>query len=529
MARRQSVARQIPYAAVTLAVLLALGFTAMPLAVSAGAQMPRTDLTSQASVANAASTYVPLPPDRITDTRPDSGYPNAGRTLGPEGLLNIQVTGIGKVPVTGVTAVVINLTDVNPTASSYLTVFPEGATQPAASNLNFTADETVASLATVPLGSQGGVTIFNDEGIVNVVVDIEGYYTTTSQSGGLYDPVTPIRVLGSLAAGTPIGPSSSIAVTVAGVDGVPADASAVVANVIAAGSNAPGFLTVFPSSVSGASTPPTASNVNFAAGQVIGNRIIIPIGGTRQIDVYNSSGSVNVDVDLDGYYTENSGELGSAFTALNPARLTDTRVGVNGSAISAASSQSFNFLSKNIPTPAVALAANLTVVAGQSAGFLTVYPTYLASPPAVGDVNFSGDATTQSFVLMPLNGSAVDIYNSGVTYVNVIIDAFGYFAPPPPETRVSAKPSSIPADGTTTSQLTVDVTNSSGVAFDDPVTLTKTPSISGSCGSASLAGSTNASGQVTSTYTASTTRGTCTITATEANGGTTGSVLISQT
>jgi hypothetical protein len=52
-------------------------------------------------------------------------------------------------------------------------------------------------------------------------------------------------------------------VTVAGVDGVPADASAVVANVTVAGPSGPGYLTVFPAPTTGTPTPPTASNVNF--------------------------------------------------------------------------------------------------------------------------------------------------------------------------------------------------------------------------------------------------------------------------
>ena len=75
------------------------------------------------------------------------------------------------------------------------------------------------------------------------------------------------------------------------------------------------------------------------------------------------------------------------------------------------------------------------------------------------------------------------------------------------------------------------VTTGSGVAFNDPVTLTTTPSVTdpSSCGIATAPGSTNASGQVTSTYTASVTAGTCTITATEANDGTSGSVVITQT
>ena len=67
--------------------------------------------------------------------------------------------------------------------------------------------------------------------------------------------------------------------------------------------------------------------MNFITGQVIANRVIIPVGSNGQIEVYNSSGSVKVDVDLDGYYTGSSGELGSAYTPMNPVRVTDTRVG----------------------------------------------------------------------------------------------------------------------------------------------------------------------------------------------------------
>ena len=135
----------------------------------------------------------------------------------------------------------------------------------------------------------------------------------------------------------------------------------------------------------------------------------------------------------------------------------------------------------------------------------------------------------QNFALAPLNGAAVEMFNSSADPVNIVIDAFGYFSPPPPAVDVVASPTSLPANGSSTSALTVTVTTGSGVAFDDPVSLTTTPSVAGSCGIATATGSTNASGQVTSTYTASTTPGTCTITATEANGGTTGSAVITQT
>ncbi len=149
-------------------------------------------------------------------------------------------------PSSGVSAAVLNVTVVGPTTASYLTVFPEGTTRPVVVNLNFNANETLANLVTVPLGNGGGVTIFNQAGSTDVVVDLEGYYTTSPQSVGLYDPVDPFRALGSLAAGVTVGAGEATPVSVAGVGGVPKDASAIVANVTVAGSTAPGFLTVFP-------------------------------------------------------------------------------------------------------------------------------------------------------------------------------------------------------------------------------------------------------------------------------------------
>jgi hypothetical protein len=269
--------------------------------------------------------------------------------------------------------------------------------------------------------------------------------------------------------------------------------------------------------------------VNFTTGQVIANRVIIPVGANGQIEVYNSTGSVRVDVDLDGYYTGSAGELGSAFTPMSPVRVTDTRVALNGSQIGGGNSETFTFLSEGLSATATALIANVTVVAGAAAGYLTVYPTTDSTPPAASDANFTANAIAQSLTLAPLNGAATHLFNSSAVPVNIVIDAFGFFAPPPLAVTVTADPTSIPADGATTSAITVTVTTGSGVAFDDPVTLTMTPSVAGLCGTATAPGSTNASGQVTSTYTASTTAGTCTITATEANGGTTGIVAITQT
>jgi hypothetical protein len=443
--------------------------------------------------------------------------------------LNIQVAGVGGVPVGGISAVVLNITAVDPTVSSFFTVFPEGTSQPAVSNLNFTAGETLANLVTVAVGSQGGVTIYNHAGNANVLADVEGYYTTMPLPTGLYNPVSPLRILGTAASGISVGAGMSTPVKVAGVDGVPVDASAVVANVTVSGPSSAGFVTTFPAPDGTNPTPPIASNLNFSTGQVIANRVIIPVGSGGKIEVYNYTGSVKVDVDLNGYYTGSSGELGSAFTPISPARFVDTRVGTNGTPTSSNSSEDFSFISEGISVTATALASNVTVVAGTATGYMSVYPTTDSSPPVVSDANFLASSVVQNFTVAPLDQGNVYVFNSSAAPINIVIDAFGYFAPPPTATHVVADPTSLPADGMSTSTVTATVTTGSGIAFDDPITISTAPSVTGSCGSVSATGSTNASGQVISTYTASTTAGTCTVTATEANGGTQGSVVITQT
>ena len=184
------------------------------------------------------------------------------------------------------------------------------------------------------------MSIYNHAGNTNVVVDVEGYYTSSplANGSGLYNSLSPVRALGTLASGAAIGPNASQDVTVTGsVTAVPANATAVVVNATAAQGTKTSFLTIYPAGV----TMPTASNVNFLAGQVVANRITVRVGTYGRIAVYNHTGTVKVDIDVDGYYT-GTGGTGSAFVPITPVRLTDTRVPTNGSPSSANTSAEFN-------------------------------------------------------------------------------------------------------------------------------------------------------------------------------------------
>src|SRR5512144_1515514 len=105
----------------------------------------------------------------------DGQYSGTG-ALGPGAQTTMTVVGRGGVPSTGVGSVALNVTVTEPTASSYLTVWPSGATRPLASSVNFTAGETVANSVITKVGADGRIAIFNFSGNTHIVVDVVGWF-----------------------------------------------------------------------------------------------------------------------------------------------------------------------------------------------------------------------------------------------------------------------------------------------------------------------------------------------------------------
>jgi len=112
-------------------------------------------------------------PARILDSRIGQGL--AG-PLGPGQTADLQVTGQGGVPVSGVSAVVLNVTVTDPAAAGYLTVWPAGVAMPTASNLNFSPGQTVPNLVVVKVGAGGMVSLFNSGGSTQLVADVVGWF-----------------------------------------------------------------------------------------------------------------------------------------------------------------------------------------------------------------------------------------------------------------------------------------------------------------------------------------------------------------
>jgi hypothetical protein len=246
--------------------------------------------------APAGSVLEPVDPIRVLDTRSGPG------PLGPGETRRLLVAGLSSPH----DAVVMNMTVTNPTASSYLTVWPDGAPQPTVSNLNFVAGQTVANRVQVKISADGYVDIYNAAGRVDVVADLNGRFATgIPAAGGLFVAQSPSRIADTRSDHRPLGPGITMFVQVRGVAGIPADAKAVVANITVTDTSAAGYLNLTPDGVSVAPNGVVqirSSDLNWVAGETRANLAVVKLGSTGGIYIYNAAGSTDVIVDVLGWY-----------------------------------------------------------------------------------------------------------------------------------------------------------------------------------------------------------------------------------
>jgi hypothetical protein len=332
--------------------------------------------------------------------------------------------GLAGVP-SAATAAVINVTATNTTAASYLTVYPTGAARPLASNMNWTAGNTVPNLVELALGTGGKLTVYNAFGNTDVIFDVNGYFSAPASGcppDGLFRAVPPSRVLDTRAT-TKVAANSSIDVQIASKGGVPlTGAEAVVLNLTETNATAASYITAYPTG----SARPLASNVNMVAGQTVPNRVTVKLGTGGMVTLYNAYGTVDLIADVNGWYTDASGTnfvtgSGDAFAGTTPNRILDTRgstpLGANSSGVLTVT---------GVPSGAHAAVLNVTVTNTTAASYLTVWPD--GSPqPLASDLNFVGGLTVANLVIVQLGGgSKVDIYNAfGST--DVVVDLVGWY------------------------------------------------------------------------------------------------------
>jgi IPT/TIG domain-containing protein len=400
----------------------------------------------------ALSNYTPITPFRILNTR-------TGAPIGPNSSRTVQITGVGGIP-TAATAVVVNVTEVDDTAPSLLTVYPAGTSKPNASNLNFNAGTTTPNLVTVTLGSGGGVVIYNAAGSVNVLADVEGYFEPPASPTptGEFHPMNPVRVCDTRSSTPPASACKSHGVliggtpmltTVTAVGQIPGDGSAeaAVLNLTGVDGTANTYVSVYPPASNGTCGTPSVSTLNILANQVEANRVMVmlgpgPSGPNTAVCVFSAMGKINVLLDANGWYGTASAPTGFQYEAIVPSRICDTRVtsaGCPSGSIGAGQSNARLITVDGVDgVPAAtsgvtvqAVIANLTAVSPTQGTYLVAYPANLSAPGA-SDINLVAGATLPNLVVVQLDATGdghngdLDLLNS-VGSVNAIIDIEGWF------------------------------------------------------------------------------------------------------
>ncbi|MFE2236809.1 hypothetical protein ACFXA4_30175 [Streptomyces sp. NPDC059442] len=362
---------------------------------------------SGSSATTLPGTYVPLTPTRIMDTRSGLGAPQG--KLNADGVTRVKVTGTAGVPSTTVTAVVLNVTATNATASSFVSVYPNTMPRTAASNLNFPAGRTTANLVTVPVVN-GYVEFYNKNGEVDLLADVAGYYTER-WGGGLYQPVTPKRLMDTRdGTGVPkarVGAGGTVTLPV-----TEPGAQAVVLNVTATAPTATSFVSVYPYG-----TARGASNLNFTAGRTVPNLVVVPVKDGK-VTFYNHAGTVDLIADVAGYYKAAGG---SRLTGMQPKRLMDTRYGTG---VPAGKVGAGKTVTLEVGTKYTAVVMNVTATGPTATSFVSVYPYGTAR--GASNLNFTAGQTVPNLVVVPVKDGKVTFYNHAGT-VDLIADVAGYF------------------------------------------------------------------------------------------------------
>lgn len=424
--------------------------------------------SSSATSTGSAYLFIPLAnytavtPFRVLDTR----SPSQGPALGPGVTRVLQIAGVGAAPVpSNAVVAVLNVTAVAGTASSLLSVYPAGAQKPGTSALNFKAGSVTPNLVTVALGTGvapatwGAVNVFNAAGVVNVVVDVEGYFAPPASPtpAGEFHPIAPTRVCDTRFAtfachGALIGGTPRVVTVAQGTIPNTGTAAAAVLNLTAVAGSAATYLILYPTSSNGTcatgSNLPVAATINVNAGDVAANRVMVLLGPTTSggldtaVCVFSVAGSINVVLDANGWFGKAGAAPGYQYQATVPTRICDTRTGsqsCSAGALGAKVSRLVGVAGQGgVPpvggsNPVVqAVVANLTGIAPVLATYLVAYSASLTSAPGSSDISLLAGAVRGNLIAVQLDTTVgshdgfMELFNAAGS-VNAAVDIEGWF------------------------------------------------------------------------------------------------------
>ncbi|MFJ4775337.1 PKD domain-containing protein [Streptomyces sp. NPDC088762] len=366
----------------------------------------RSSVTKTVRADYAPSGYVATEPFRLLDSR-TTGRPLRSGAANPVAL-PVGNWLPGHAFSGGMAAAVLNVTVTGATEDTHLTVWPSGQPRPTTSNVNVRAGGTSSNTVTVPVGADRQMAVQLNAGQAELIVDFVGYYQPGI--GQRFSPITPTRLADTRAAGGAVAGGQTRTVKVAGVGGIPADATAVALNLTSTGTTANTHVIAYPDPAK----RPTTSNLNPEPGKDKSNQAIVPVGPNGTVTLYNNAGSIHLVLDAVGYYGKDGKAL---FTPAVPKRLADTRT--TGKLAPGATTTV-----AGLPAGALGAVLNVTATETTAPGFLTVYGTTRTD---ASSLNTLPGLTVPNHVTTPVASGRVNVFNSWGGSNHVITDLLGYF------------------------------------------------------------------------------------------------------
>lgn len=433
--KAQGVSRLVSVLSLILASLSFAGFIAPEQSVAA---------TTSAQLLPAGGQFFPISGVSALDTRSGTGgVPVAPLAAGASA--TFSVAGIGGVPSTDVADVYVVITAVAPAGSGALEDYDPDGSNPGIWTVPFSAGQTVSVSDMVQVSSSGTISLINSSsGSTDASVTVLGYVQDAGSDvvGDTYVALPYGGILDTRSGyGAPaqaqIPAGGSVTVQVAGNAGVPQDAAGAALYIGAANATQNGWISAYQTG----STDPDLPVVSYTAGQTVRNLYYGTLSSAGQVTLVNhGTAPVDMMAAVQGYLVSpGATEAGSAYTAVTPQRIADTRSGAGGvpaSPVPAGGSITFTATGADgVPSSNVSAVVESVAASSPTAtGLLSVYPAGGADPGNAG-VNFYAGASQDNDLTAPLVSAlspsgreTITNHSSGT--VDVIVTIKGYYSAP---------------------------------------------------------------------------------------------------
>ncbi len=295
----------------------------------------------------------------------------------------------------------------------------------------------VATNDDAPGRSTSAVTIHAGAGS-SYAIAVDGHGPATGQisivpsfvpdGASILTAVTPRRVLDTRPAyrvgynGAKPTNGALIDVPLAGLHGIPVNATAVVATIAATEAVQPGFVQALPK---GTGQVGVTSSLNIdEAGQTIAGSVIVPLGAGGAVQLYTQR-ATHLVLDVSGYFTPVTTSVAAGrIRTMTPVRLFDSR----SSSRRAAGSTTAVVVAgaHGIPVGATAAIVNLAVTNTRDPGFVQAAAATQLNPGATSSLNVTrAGQTIANMAVVPLSPDGrIAVYTSIET--DLIVDIVGW-------------------------------------------------------------------------------------------------------